>query len=87
MVACFPQVSQSWPAATAADSETPCVKCFADDFALSTFDYLLQQPSERLSDDRQGLKLGLKLSLKLEVCHPTKAVTSCKGFIASEITA
>ena len=30
-------------------------------------DYLLEQPSERLPDDLQGLKLGLKL----ELCHLT----------------
>ena len=64
---------------TAADSETPSVcarpsypeqtepesapKSLAVDFALSTFDYLLELPSERLPDDSQGLNLGLKLEL------------------------
>ena len=38
-------------------------KCLAVDFALGTFDYLLEQPSERLPDDRQGLKVGLRLEL------------------------
>ena len=38
-------------------------KSLAVDFALFTFDNLLEQASERLSDDRQGLKLGLKLEL------------------------
>ena len=42
-------------------------KSLAVDFALSTFDYLLEHPSQRLPDDRQGLKLGLKL----ELCHLT----------------
>ena len=32
-------------------------------FAHQTFDYLLEEPSERLPDDRQVLKVGLKLEL------------------------
>ena len=50
-----------------------CPKRLAVDFALWTFDYLLEQPSEILLDDLQGLKLGLNF----ELC------SSCKGFIAS----
>ena len=47
--------------------EQPGLLSLAVDFALYTFDYLLEQPSERLPDDRQGLKFGLKL----ELCHLT----------------
>ena len=79
VVACFPQASRSRPAATAADSETPCVCARPSDprkqslraaprawlliLPLYSFDYLLEQPLERLPDDRQGFKLGLKLEL------------------------
>ena len=40
-------------------------RSLAVDFALETFNYLLEQHWERLPDDRQGLKLGLKLELKV----------------------
>ena len=72
-IACFPQVSRSRPAATAANLCSPVrlaqaeqengPKSLAVDFSLYTFDYLLEQPSERLPDDQQGLKHGLKLEL------------------------
>ena len=41
----------------------PKTLALAIDFAVKTFDYRLEQPSERLPDDKQGLKLGLKLEL------------------------
>ena len=62
MVSCFPQASLSLPAGTATNSVF-VLKSLAVDFALLTVNYLLEQPSQRLPDDRQGLKLGLKLEL------------------------
>ena len=54
------------PVRPAAEQESG-PKSLAVGFALLTFDYLLEQPSERLPGDRQRLKLGLKL----ELCHLT----------------
>ena len=52
---------------TAQAVQESCPKSLAVDFSPSALDYLLEQPSERLPDDLQGLKLGLKL----EICRLT----------------
>ena len=46
-----------------------CPKSLAVDFALLTFEYLLELPLERLSDDR------LKVGFKLELCCQDQAAT------------
>ena len=81
VVACFPKVSLSLPAAPAADSKTPCVCASPSDqpklcwsAAPSAWPLILQSKSsivfsnsllEWLPDDQHGLKLGLKLELCL----------------------
>ena len=96
VVACFPQASLSLPAATAADSKMPCV-CARQSYrskqsqraaprALPSI--LPSKPSiafwNSLQRDCQMTGRGLNLDSNLNcAAWPT----SCKGFIASEITA
>ena len=51
------------PAQAEQETEESCPKSLAVDFALWTFDCLLEQPLERSPDDWQGLLLGLKVEL------------------------
>ena len=57
---CSPVQPAYWGAQPKQESSP---KSLAVDFPLFSFDSLLEQPSERLPDDLQGLKLGLKLEL------------------------
>ena len=96
VVACFPQASRSRPAATAADSETPCVCARPSDprkqsRRAAPRAWLLILPSKpsitfwnSLRRDCQMTCRGSNLDSNLNcAAWPT----SCKVFIASEITA
>ena len=72
--------------ASKAGASESCPKSLAVDIALQTLDYFLEQPSERLPDDLQGPKLGLKLELcrltnELErFYHPQNHSINCREF-------
>ena len=96
VVACFPQASLSWAAATAADSETPCVRArpsyprkHSRRAAQRAWPLILPSKTSivfwnSLRRDCQMTCRGSNLDSNLNcAAWPT----SCKGFIASEITA
>ena len=97
VVACFPQTSLSRPAATVADSETPCVCARPSDprkqfrrAAPRAWPLILpSKPSitfwNSLRKDRQMTGRGSNLDSNLTV-NSDSWPTSCKGFIASKIT-
>ena len=96
VVACFPQASLSLPAATAADSETPCVCARLSDprkqsrrAAPRAWPLILpSKPSitfwNSLRRDCQMTCRGSNLNSNL---NSAAWPTSCKDFISSEITA
>ena len=71
VVACFPQASQSRPAATAADLRTPCV-CACPSYPRKQSRRGQTRASRAWDIARwQAGQQGLKLGLKLKLCHLT----------------